>query len=165
MIGTSFPYRSGIWSSFIDNVPCIEFYIRIFRCKCFHYNFNIIFQTLIHDFWCHPCTIFIIVLLKEPIWCLTVPYQNMPPHRNVIFCCKFQQLVCTLQRNLRMCLVTILIQIGNTCCLIQNTFWLQFIAKCQAIVMLVDQVLCCLLCQFRLCASTAQLEIITVDIF
>ena len=97
MIGASFPYRSGIRSCLIDNIPCIKFYIRVFCCKCFHHNFDIILQTLIHNLWCHPCTVFSIVLFKEPIRCLTMPYQNMSSHRNVIFCCEFQQFICTFQ--------------------------------------------------------------------
>lgn len=53
----------------------------------------------------------------------------MTTNRNVILCCKFQQLVCTLERNLRVCIITSLLEVCNAFCLIQNAVRFQFVAQ------------------------------------
>ena len=89
----------------------------------------------------------------------------MTTNRNVILCCKFQQLVCTLQRNLRVCIIASLLEIGNAFCLIQNAVRFQFVAQRQAVIMLQNQVLRGFLCQFGVGCCTAQLEFICIGIF
>ena len=89
----------------------------------------------------------------------------MTTNRNVILCCKFQQLICTLQRNLRVCIIASLLEVCNAFCLIQNAVRFQFVAQRQTVVMLQNQILRGFLCQFRVGCRTAQLKFICISIF
>ena len=106
VVGTSRTNGAGIGSGFVDNVPCIEGYIRVIFCQCFHDNLDIIFQTLGHLFLGYPGTIGVKVFLEEPVRSLTVPYQNVTTNWNLIGSCKFQHFICFVERNLRCSIVS-----------------------------------------------------------
>ena len=82
----------------ICHIPCV------YKASGFSGKFNLFihhmiqhcadkeFKTRIHHFRCSD--IFSVVILgKEPVWCLLVPHQCVSSHFDIIFCTKFQRCI------------------------------------------------------------------------
>ena len=148
VVGTRIANGAGIGSGFVHYVPCVELYIRIILRQRLHDGLDVVFQTLGHLLLGNPCPVGVEVFLEEPVRCLAVPYQHMTAYRNFVFAGEFQHLVCFIQRDLGHGVIAGLCHILLGQRLIQNAVWFQLVAQCQAVVMLLDEILGGALCEF-----------------
>ena len=165
VVGTGVTNGAGIGSSFIHHVPCVEFHIGVIFFQRFHDGLDVVFQTLGHLVLGNPCPVGIEVFLEEPVRCLAVPYQHMTAYRNFVFAGEFQNLVCFVQRDLGHGVIAGFCHVLLGQCLIQHAVRLQFVAQCQAVVVLFDEVFGGTLCEFRTGTGTADLKVVGIGIF
>ena len=141
VVGTRIANGAGIGSGFVHHVPCVEFHIGVILFQRFHDGLDVVFQTLGHLVLGNPCSVGIEVFLEEPVRCLAVPYQHMTAYRNFVFAGEFQHLVCFVQRDLGHGVIAGFCHVLLGQCQIQHAVRLQFVAQCQAVVVLFDEIL------------------------
>ena len=89
----------------------------------------------------------------------------MTAYRNFVCAGEFQHLVCFVQRDLGHGVIAGFCHVLLGQCLIQHAVRLQFVAQCQAVVVLFDEVFGGTLCEFRTGTGTADLKVVGIGIF
>ena len=145
---------------FIDHIPCVEVYGRIFLFQSCENIFDVVFHTLEHHVLGYPVAVVLKAFLKEPVRCLAVPYQHVSANRNVV-------ITAVIQNGSGTCQIDDRIGVAAGClgcALVQDGFRFQLVAQGNAVEVLGDEILGGLRSQFVSGHCGANLEIVGIHV-